>query len=236
MKLRNNMRKWLLLACTAALCAAALEAQTAEQIVSRHLAARGGAKRIRALRTQALDGILAFGEVAGVEFHCEMKRPGKMRQEVSLNHNGFIQVDDGREGWTLHENKPPEAMSAEELKNLAGSADLDGPLLDYKSRGNRVELAGKEQVDGRDAYKLHVTMKDGTERNEFIDAKTYLDVKWEGSVGGVKMVSYFRDYRKIKGLAYAFAIDSSGPTFKQTLRFTKVEVNIDLPDSRFTKP
>ncbi|HEY3742531.1 MAG TPA: hypothetical protein VGL53_21930 [Bryobacteraceae bacterium] len=224
------------LACILALCSTALQAQTLDQIISRHLTARGGAKRIRALRTQVMDGTLAFAPNPGEPFHVEMKRPGKMRQEVTLNHDSFIQITDGHEGWTLRAGKPPEPMSAEQLKNLAGSADLDGPLLDYKSRGNRVELKGKEKVEGRDAYKLLVTMKDGTERTEYIDAKTYLDVKWEGTVGGEKMESYFRDYRKVKGLAYAFTIDSSGAHFKQKLVFTRIEVNVDLPDSRFTKP
>ena len=214
----------------------AVEAQTVDQIVARHLAARGGAKKIRALKTQSLYGTLGFAPNPGEPFHVEMKRPGKMRQEISMNHDQFIQVIDAHEGWTLRAGKPPEPMPAAQLKNMAGSADLDGPLLDYKARGNRVELAGKEKVDGRDAFKLIVTMQDGTIRNEFIDAKTYLDVKWEGTVGGEKMESYFHDYRKVKGLAYAFTIDSSGANFKQKLVFHRIEVNIDLPDSHFTKP
>jgi hypothetical protein len=219
-----------------ALVYAVVEAQTVDQVVARHLAARGGVKRIHEVKTQSLEGTLAFAPNPGEPFHTEMKRPGKMRQEVSLIRDRFIQITDGHEGWTLRADKPPEPLSAAQLKNMAGSGDMDGPLLDYKSRGNRVELMGKEKVEGRDACKLLVTMKDGDHRTEYIDAKTYLDVKWEGTVGGEKMESYFRDYRKVKGLAYAFTIDSSGANFKQKLVFTRIEVNVDLSDSRFTKP
>jgi hypothetical protein len=213
-----------------------LHAQTADQVIARNIKARGGAARLAALQSQSLTGTLAFAPNPGEPFHAEMKRPGKLRQEISLNHDRFTQVTNGMEGWTLRANAAPEPMSAQQLKDLAGSADMEGPLFRYKEKGNRVEFAGKEKVEGRDAYKLIIAMKDGTSRTDYIDAKTYLELKWEGTVGGQKMESYFHSYRKVKGLAYAFDIDSSGPGFKQKLLFTTIEVNIDLPDSHFTKP
>jgi hypothetical protein len=214
----------------------ALEAQTVDQIISRNIASRGGARRIAALSTQSLTGTLGFAPNASEPFHVEMKRPGKLRQEISANHDQFTQVTNGSEGWILRAGKPPEPISASLLKDLAGSADMEGPLVNYKSKGNRVELAGREKIDGHEAYKLVITMKDGVVRTDYIDAKTYLELKWEGVVGGQKMESYFHDYRKVKGIAYAFSIDSSGPGFKQRLVFDRILVNTDLPDSRFTKP
>ena len=219
-----------------ALTGALLQAQTAEQIIARNIAARGGGKRLAALKTQAMTGTLGFAPNPGEPFHVEMKRVGKIHQEISVNHDQFTQVSDGQEGWILRAGKPPEQMSAARVHDLGGSADMEGPLFNYKAKGNKVELAGKEPVEGRDAYKLVITMKDGTRRTDFIDAKTYLELKWEGEVGGQKMETYFHDYRKVNGLAYSFSLDSSGPGFKQKLIFGKIEVNIDLPDSRFTKP
>ena len=213
-----------------------LGAQTVDQIIARNLKARGGVNRIAALQTQSMTGTLGFAPNPGEPFHVEMKRPGKLHQEISINHDQFTQVSDGTAGWTLRANAAPAPMSPQQVKDLQGSADIEGPLFHYQEKGNRVELAGKDNVEGHDAYKLLITMKDGTERTDYIDSKTYLELKWEGTVGGQKMESYFHDYRKVKGLAYAFAIDSSGPNFKQKLIFNRIEVNIDLPDSRFTKP
>jgi len=220
-----------------AICAGiALEAQTVDEIIARNIEARGGAKRLAELKTQSMTGTLGFAPNPGEPFHVEMKRPGMMRQEISINHDQLTQITTGSEGWTLQANAAPKPISAQQLKDLAGSADMEGPLFNYRSKGNRVELAGKDKVEGHDAYKLLLTMKDGTQRMDFIDANTYLELKWEGVVGGEKMESYFHDYRKIKGLAYAFEIDSSGANFKQKLIFTRIEVNVDLPDSRFKKP
>ena len=212
------------------------QAQTVDQIVARNIAARGGARRLAALHSQSMTGTLGFAPNPGEPFHVEMKRPGKIHQEISVNRDQFTQVSDGAAGWTLRAGKPPEPMPASQVHDLEGSADIEGPLFRYKEKGNKIELVGKDTVEGRDAYKLVITMKDGTQRTDFIDAKTYLELKWEGAVGGRKMETYFRDYRKVKGLAYSFLMDTTGPGFEQKLVFRKIEVNADLPDARFRKP
>lgn len=227
------MNKNLLSAVVLAAALTALNAQTVDQIVARNITARGGAKRLAALETQSMTGTLGFAPNPGGPFHVEMKRPGKLRQEISP---AFIQVTDGIQGFVLKQGKPPEPMLAGQLTDLAGSADFEGPLFRYEAKGNKVELAGKEKLDGRDAYKLIITMRDGTQRTDFIDAKTYLESKWEGVVGGQKMETWFHDYRKVKGLAYSHSLDTTGPGFQQKLVFTKIEVNVPLSDSHFTKP
>ena len=230
MNLRPRLSSLLLL------LAFSTNAQTVDDIIGRHIAARGGARRLANLRAQSMTGTLGFAPNAGLPFHVEMKRPGQIHQEIALPKDQFIQVSDGKEGWTLRAGKPPEPMPASQVHDLGGSADMEGPLLHYREKGNRVEFAGRQTVEGRDAFKLVITMKDGTARSDFIDAKTYLELKWEGVVGGEKMETFFHDYRKVRGIAYSHSMDSSGPGFQQKLIFTKIEVNPVLPDSRFHKP
>jgi hypothetical protein len=133
-------------------------------------------------------------------------------------------------------------LSAGELKNMAGGADIDGPLVDYKAKGNQIELEGKEKVAGSDAYKLKITQNDGAVRYDFIDANSYLEVKWQGEIeaGDKKFVaeSFFTDYRAVNGVMFHHQIDSDtiGTPYKQKLVFDKVEVNLALEDSAFGKP
>ena len=58
--------------------------------------------------------------------------------------------------------------------------DLDGPLVDYAAKGTRIELAGMEKVEGRDTYKLKLTMKNGAALHVWIDAETFPEAKIEG--------------------------------------------------------
>jgi hypothetical protein len=219
---------------------ALLLVQSVDDVVAKALAARGGVKRIKAIQTQRLTGKISLTAGAG-PLGVEMKRPGMMREMVTLGGKSMIRTTDGAVGWavgTLRDLSTPQQVDAQELHNLAGSADFEGPLVDYKEKGNRIELAGKEKVGKRMAYKLVISMKSGENRVDFIDAKSYLELKWQGRVSDNVFESYFSDYRKVKGLMYAFAINSGmlGQPANQKIVLERVDVNPRLDDSRFTKP
>jgi hypothetical protein len=218
------------------LCIAALLiVQSVDDVVAKTIAARGGIKRIKSLNSQRLTGRISLQSGEGGPFSVEMKRPGMMRETVTVGDKSMTRTTDGSVGWVLGSLRnlaEPQAVNAEELHNLANSADFEGPLVDYKEKGNRIELAGKEKIGKRQAFKLVIHMKSGENRIDFIDCKSHLEVKWQGLVGGNMFESYFRDYREVKGLMYAFEIDSGG----QKIVLDKVEVNPKLDVARFQKP
>lgn len=210
-------------------------AQSVDDVVAKAIVARGGVKRIKALHSQRLTGRISLTGGESGPFSVEMMRPGMMRETVTLGDKSMIRTTDGITGWvvgSLRNVLEPQQVSAEELHNLAASADLEGPLVDYKAKGNRIELAGKEKIGKRLAFKLVISMKNGENRIDFIDAKTHLELKWQGLAGGNMFESYFKDYREVKGLMYAFEIDSGG----QKIVLEKVEVNPKLDPARFSKP
>jgi hypothetical protein len=209
-------------------------AQSVDDVVAKAIVARGGVKRIKSLYSQRLTGRISLNGGGG-PLVVEMKRPGQMRELVTLGGKSMIRTTDGTIGWVvgdLRDLAVPQQVTPEELHNLAGSGDFEGPLVNYKAKGNRVELAGKEKVGKRLAYKLVISMKSGENRIDFIDCKSYLEVKWQGLVSGNLFESYFRDHRPVKGLMYAFEIDSGN----QKIVLEKVEVNPKMDDARFGKP
>jgi hypothetical protein len=210
-------------------------AQSVDDIVAKAIVARGGIKRIKAIKSQRLTGRISLSSGESGPLVVEMKRPGMLRETVTLGDKSMTRITDGNLGWvvgTLRNLADAQEVNAEELRNLAGSADFEGPLIDNQEKGNKIELAGKEKVGKRLAFKLVISMKNGENRIDFIDSKSYLEVKWQGLIGGNIIESYFRDYREVKGLMYAFEIDSGG----QKIVFDKVEVNPKLDAARFSKP
>jgi hypothetical protein len=121
-------------------------------------------------------------------------------------------------------------------------ADFDGPLVDAKAKGNVIELAGTEKVEGRDAYILKVTHKDGQVSAYSFDAKTFLLVKWSGAdtVNGedVTRETYFHDYRDVGGLKFAFELVSNTPGADVTQRIVvdKIELDPQIDETHFGKP
>lgn len=227
------------------LSTAPLRAQTVEEIVARNIAARGGAERLHAVQTQRLVGQIAFGGDPGGRFVVELKRPGKMRNELAVQGQTIIQATDGAKGWVVNPlsgNSEAQPLSKEVLHNLAGGADFEGPLLDHGRKGNTLELLGKVEVEGRAAWKLKVTLPDSTVRYDYIDAESYLEDKWEGTLRNngreFEVETFFHDYRPVDGVMISFLLNSDTPGTSATQRivFDSAAVNLPIADNRFERP
>jgi outer membrane lipoprotein-sorting protein len=181
-----------------------------------------------------------------VPFVLEMKRPAKSRIEIEFAGKKAVQVYDGTNGWLLRPylNRDDwEPFTAEQAKSQQGRWELDGPLFDYAAKGTKVELVSVERVEGRDAYKLKLTRKSGQVQHVWIDAKSFLDVKVEGTPRRMdgKMRTVWvtqRDFRSVQGLMVPFVLETAVDGYADTHRMTIDKVALDprLDDARFVKP
>lgn len=224
----------------------ALPAQTADDVINSYLKARGGLAKIRAVQTERVTGVITFAPGVEGPFFVERKRPLKMHMEITVNGQSLIRVYDGKSaGWVYNPfapNPSVTAMSAGDLAGIADEADFEGPFVDYKAKGNQIEFAGKEQIDGKIVHKLKLTAKQGDVSYFYFDASTGLLMKWQGmrKVGDKDLPweTYFRDFREVDGLKYPFLVESAAVESDQIQKITatKIETNIPLIDSQFAKP
>src|SRR5215470_17105110 len=220
-------------------------AQTADEIVAKSLAARGGAEKIKAVQSQRISGTISFQGTDG-PFVIELKRPMKLHMEVTLAGQKLVRVYNGKgAGWTVNpfaEDHSAQPMAEEDLKNINDEADFDGPLVDYKAKGNQVELQGKDKVEGKEAFKIKMTRTTGEARTYFIDATSFQVVKWEGMTHvedkEILVENYLRDYRDVNGLQFPFEIDSDSPDSPQQrkINIDKIELDPKIEEARFGKP
>src|SRR6266849_442251 len=213
----------------------AAAAQTADEVVKKVLDARGGVDKIKALQSERVSGHVSFSRIMEGTFVVELKRPLKMHVEISIEGQKIVRVYDGKSsGWMINpftENKEAQPLSPEDLRSISDESDFDGPLVDYKAKGTEIELASKEKLDDKPVYRLKLTNKNGDVRFYFIDANTFLLLKWEGmrktEDQELPWESFSSDFREVQGLKYAFRIDqgSPGTEFKQTLTAEKIEIN-----------
>jgi outer membrane lipoprotein-sorting protein len=221
-------------------------AQTAEEIVKKALDARGGVDKLKAVQSERITGRISFSRDVNGSFVVELKRPLKMHVEITIDEQKVIRVYDGKSsGWMINPfagTKDVQPLSSEDLKNISEESDFDGPLMDYKAKGNQIELAGKENLDDKPVYRLKLTNKNGDVRFYFFDATSFLLLKWEGihKTGDQELPweSFFSDFHEVQGLKYPFRIDqgSPGTDIKQTLTTEKIEINPQIDDSHFAKP
>jgi hypothetical protein len=183
-----------------------------------------------------------------VQLPClfELKRPNKERVEIEFAGKTAVQVYDGANGWMLRPylNRDDwEPFSPEQAKMQAAEPGIDGLLFDYSKRGTKVEFDKVEPVEGRDAYRLKLTLKSGEVRHVWIDAQSFLDVKIEGTPrrmdGRMRTVYvYQRDFRPVQGLMVPFVLETAVDGYRDTHKMVieKVGLNPLLDDSMFVRP
>ena len=134
-------------------------------------------------------------------------------------------------------------MSENDLRNILDQADFEGPFINYKAKGNQLEFQGKTTVEGKPAYKIKLTNKNGDVSYFSFDAATFLIIRWQGiskSNDGkeVNSETLFRNYREVDDIMYPFLIESSSPDagLSQKIIADKIEVNVNISESHFRKP
>lgn len=238
------MRKPLLTLALAAL-AAPLTAQTADEIIAKYLTNVGGMDKIQAVTTLRRSGkiVLGGGFEAGVI--QESKRPNKLRQEFVFQGMTGVNAYDGKTGWKIEPwqgKKDPEALSEEEMKQIVEDADFDEALVNYRQKGNKVEFAGTEQVEGTDVYKLKVTLASGDLRYYYMDTDYYVPIKIDikRMIRGAEQEfeTTLGDYKAVAGwyLPYSIETTRTGSEDTQKITFDKIEANVPVDDGRFAKP
>ena len=268
---------------TAANPATASGTLSAAEIVEKNVAARGGLQAWRNVQTMVWTGKIGAGgnqratlavpgptqkgsqklmpsrpaQEAELPFTMDLKRSRKQRLELEFAGKTALQVYDGTNGWKLRpylNRIEVEPYTDAEKKSAAMQSDIDGPLVDYAAKGTRIELEGNDEVEGRNTYRLKLTMKDGHTMHVWIDAGTFLEVKMEGQSRRLDGVDhpvevYYRDYREVNGLQIPYLLETKvlpvaktatglkdPPVPVEKIVIEKVSVNPKLDDSLFAKP
>ena len=218
---------------------------TVDEIVERYVAARGGIEKLRALKSLRQEGRVHAGPGRDGVVMREIKRPGKIRFEFTVQGVTSVFASDGERGWKvspLEGETGTKPLPAEALIDAREQADIDGPLVDWKSKGSRIEIVGREAVGGQDAWKVQVTLKSGGILNAWLDVKSANLVKTEATrkIRGhsVHIETTFGDYRKTAGILFPGLVEVRALGRPQVLKIVvdKVEVNPALSDARFTPP
>jgi hypothetical protein len=97
------------------------------------------------------------------------------------------------------------------LRSPPSRPDIDGPLVDWKAKGHRIELVGSAPLNGGEAYELKVTLKSGVVRHLWVDAASGLVVKTASTrtLRGheLQFETVYADYRKTDGVSFPRSIE-----------------------------
>jgi len=248
------MKSKLIMSLMVLACAFVSQAQTVDEIIEKYFENTGGKAKWEAVQGLKFTAKVKFGAVELPMTMVQLK-DGRQTSSVSLQgmefHDG---VFDGTTLWGTNQmTRKPEKSDAEATANYKVNAggDFPSPFLDYKRKGYKVELLGKETVDGSETFKIKLTKKpikvDGkeTENIEFhyFDTENFVPLIVETEVKsgpGKGMVgqSKLSDYQDVNGLLFPFSLTAGakGQPGGQTIVFTAIELNPKVEASAFAFP
>ena len=244
--------KKLFLLITLALTVAYSQAQTADEILNRYFENTGGISRWKALKGVKITASVNQG---GMEIPITQYRMSDGRQAVVINFQGKEikqQVFDGTNLWSHNfmtmKAEKSDAESTQNFKQTLG--DFPDAFLDYKTKGYKVELMGKETVEGSECFKIKLTKKpimvDGksTESISFyyFDANDFVPIMTEeeihnGQAKGMIAQSKMSDYTDVNGLMFPFSLsEGMKGSGSQGLQIKNIELNPAADASVFKFP
>ncbi|HEY2361352.1 MAG TPA: hypothetical protein VGK36_09575 [Candidatus Angelobacter sp.] len=249
-----------------------VQAQTLDEIVSKHLEAMGGAKRLRAVQTMSMERVDADPSKKNDTFTISRKRGNKFRMETNTFVPKYaikirnVEGCDGKSFWFVSTTgkTTPDPIIADEQPRITPSdetckiiAEIDSPLLDYKTKKDRLTLAGSQKVANSDAYDLQLNNSSKHVAAHFyVDKKSFLLVKVVRESNGSHTEDIYSNYRKVDGMMVPFLWETrwwavrKDPALEEKAASVKiageegsnkeivksVKFNVPLPDSLFSPP
>lgn len=224
-------------------------AQDAQSLIAKNLEARGGAAAIDAIKSISFQGRTIFPgdfELTFKSSQAHLASADAIRLDLSLQGLDLVQSYDGHEAWRINPfqgRKDAERMSADDARQLADQALIEGPLLASRKDGSKVQYLGRDDFDGTLAYKLKVTQKDGDEFVYWLDPDTYLEIKVDETrrIRGAQQTNETElgDYEKVAGVYFPMSIESwsqGQPNQRQRTIIASGTANVPVDTAFFAEP
>ena len=209
-----------------------VQAQSLDEIINKNIDALGGKEKIITLSTALMTGTFTPPGSAAINIITTKKHTVGSRIDIEANGTNNYQIITPANGWIytpVQGDKEPRPLMDDQFKAGQVQLDLHGPFVNYKEKGNVIEMAGKDTVNGTVCYKLKVTSPNTNVTVYSIDSKSYFIVKASTKMfqfGALEdVVTTYSDYKK-NADGFWFACTNVSP--RGETHYDKIETNVPI--------
>ncbi len=215
----------------------------AEALVNGYLENTGGEEAWNQLTSRRAKATMSMGpvELTGIVVNA---MPNKQRIDINMQGQQIVQGFDGQTAWQINPfagATTAQEMSPEEAKQFT-QEEFQSPFLNYKEKGNVIEVMGKKEVEGALTYEVKLTKPEGDVEMYYFDTEYMVPIMQSeeipsGPAQGQVAKTYFSDYQEVDGLMMPFSIETKlGDQSLQKITITEIEVNPELDMTLFSMP
>lgn len=222
----------LILSVTTGATVSQAQSLTAQQILEKSLVALGGKENLAKIQTRAASGKVEARGITGT-YQLWAKAPDRLKTALDITIQRVERGFDGNSGW--EKRTSVRELSETELERLKQRA-IFNPLLYYLNAGTSVELKGKKQLLGAEAYEVQFSPQGERPVTFSFDTNSFLLLREDRRLEeGMVKISY-GDYRKVNDVMLPFSIKEETPGQTLSITFDEYKLNAPLEDSLFKNP
>src|ERR1700720_1890009 len=230
-------------------------AQSAQKIVDEYVHAEGGAKTLAKIQTASITGSLtddATGQSG--TYSLITKAPNKFYSEIIIEPHRLIEAYNGKSAWgqdtttdsSLESTGAPHTLTgAVATEWEAAGRYLNSRLADAKKSKFGLQLIDIQDVGGRKAYHVRISLSPQVSRELFFDAQTHLMIReiipaaaqqQPESKNAIAQELEYADYRPVDGIVAPYRVTLHRAGRAYTVAVSRIEWNAPVSDSVFDFP
>jgi len=230
------------LASAFALAALALAADlpSGDSIIERCIEKSGGAEAFAKIRSTTMIGTVEF-------VGHNLTGPVTMYQKGDKTYTvielpGIGKIEEGYDGtvaWEMNAIQGARIKEGEEKSAAVRSARMNS-LSSWRDVYKDAKTTGEESVDGKPAWKVELSPKEGKPETFFFDKESGMMVRMTQTVstalGEIPAEASIGDYRRVDGILAPFSMIQKAMNQTIAMRFEKIVWNPEIPADRFDLP
>jgi hypothetical protein len=223
-----------------ALTAYAADLPSGESLLERCLVKSGGSEAYARVKSAKMTGKV---ELVGHNISGPVsvfQQGDKTYTVIELAGLGKVEEGfDGKTAWETNSMQGPRIKDGEEKAATVRSSrmNLMGSWREYYKDARTV---GEEEIDGKPAWKVQLTPKEGKPEIFYFDKNSGLLVRMTQTVssalGEIPVEVSLTDYRDVGGIQTPFALTQKAVSQVMSMHFESVEWNPEIPANRFDPP
>ena len=218
----------------------AADLPSGEKILALSLEKSGGAEAFARVKSATLTGTV---EMAGHNITGPFtlyQKDGKSYTAIELP--GIGKVEEGFDGAVAWENNSLQGARIKEGEEraLVARASRTSILDSWRDFYTGAKTVGSENINGKPAWKVEMTPKEGKPETMYFDKESGLLVRSSQVVamamGEIPVESELSDYRIVDGIKTAFTTTQKAMGQVMIMHLDKVRFNAEIPGGQFDLP
>jgi len=232
-------RLLVLLSIAASLCLAA-DPPSGDSLLERYIQKSGGAEAYAKAKNMAMSGTVTM-PAQNITGTVTIFEEGE-KSYTSMDFAGIGKIEEGYDGdiaWQNSALQGPRILEGDEKISAKRGATL-GMITNWHDVYKEARTVGLEDVDGKPAWKVEMTAREGKPETFYFDRDSGLLVRvsamFSTAMGEIKTESNLSDYRPIGGILTPFTMTEKAMSQNIVMHFNSVTYNAVIPKERFEVP